>query len=202
MRIYPPCYIPSNQDIANTFRNFRNEKIISSVCYLPKANDLYCHVYSCPYIWTFYHNITNDFPGGLFKYVREISLDDERPFEHEFFLRIAQSFPFINKLKLRNYRRLEISHVQWLTIQYPHLVEIDLVKVHDDYVDEFLNDKKMVLSNGVQLRLRFDSLKNVTGDFTRDATRVNCSKIIRLAAVGFEKKLSKLKDYFPNAQIY
>jgi hypothetical protein len=29
-------------------------------------------------------NITNNFPGGLFKFVHEIWLLDERPFEHEF----------------------------------------------------------------------------------------------------------------------
>jgi len=41
------------------------------------------------YSLTYYDNITNNFPGGLFKYVVEISLYDERPFEHEFFLRIS-----------------------------------------------------------------------------------------------------------------
>ena len=50
----------------------------------------------------YYDNITNNFPGGLFKYVREVSLYDERPFEHEFFLRIAQSFPFMKKLTIKN----------------------------------------------------------------------------------------------------
>ncbi len=41
----------------------------------------------------YYKNIINSFPGGLFKYVREIFLFDERPFEHEFFIQIAQAFP-------------------------------------------------------------------------------------------------------------
>jgi hypothetical protein len=64
-----------------------------------KKADLFnqCHIYSYPYEWKCYKNITNNFPGGLFKCVYEVSLFDERPFEHEFFLQIAQSFPFMKK---------------------------------------------------------------------------------------------------------
>ncbi|CAF4684620.1 unnamed protein product, partial [Rotaria sp. Silwood2] len=53
-----------------------------------------CHIYSYPYKFNVYKNITNNFPGGLYKCVREMSLMDERPFEHEFFLRIAQSLRY------------------------------------------------------------------------------------------------------------
>ncbi|CAF3293799.1 unnamed protein product [Rotaria sp. Silwood2] len=44
--------------------------------------------------------ITNNFPDGLFKYVREVTLFDECSFEHEFFIRIVQSFPFVKKFNL------------------------------------------------------------------------------------------------------
>ncbi|CAF3356207.1 unnamed protein product [Rotaria sp. Silwood2] len=47
---------------------------------------------------THYHNITNNFPGGLFKCVRKVSLYDESPFEYEFFLQVVPSFPFMEKL--------------------------------------------------------------------------------------------------------
>ncbi len=50
----------------------------------------------------YYHNITNNFPGRLYKYVRKISLSNEYPFEHEFFIRISQSFPFMESLSLTN----------------------------------------------------------------------------------------------------
>jgi hypothetical protein len=102
VRLNNPRNLPSHEDIENTCRNLNNI-IISSVAYCSQTNLLYCHVSSFPYTWTLYHNITNDFPGGLFKCVREISLRDERPFEHDFFLRIAQSFPFIKNLSLHNY---------------------------------------------------------------------------------------------------
>ncbi len=93
VRLNNPRNLPWHEDIENTCRNF-NSIIISTVAYFSQTNLLYCHVYSYPYTWTFDHNITNDFPGGLFKCVREISLRDERPFEHDFF------FELLNRSRL------------------------------------------------------------------------------------------------------
>jgi hypothetical protein len=76
---------PSNEDIKNTFENF-NDIIISNIDYFSKTNLFYYHIYSYPYTWNIYYYITNNFSGGLFKSVREISLFDEHPFEHDFFL--------------------------------------------------------------------------------------------------------------------
>ncbi|CAF5016504.1 unnamed protein product [Rotaria sp. Silwood1] len=90
----------SNEDIQYTFRNFKDSQVISCIDYFPEANACHCHIYSYPYTLTYYNDITNNFPGGLFKCVREVSLFDERPFEHEFFLQIAQSFPFMKNLSL------------------------------------------------------------------------------------------------------
>ncbi|CAF1520085.1 unnamed protein product, partial [Adineta steineri] len=50
----------------------------------------------------YYTDISNSFPGGLFEHVRVVSLFDVRPFEHEFFLRIQKSFPFMEELSLDN----------------------------------------------------------------------------------------------------
>ncbi|CAF2544542.1 unnamed protein product [Rotaria sp. Silwood2] len=72
------------------------------------ARDLftsYCHIYSYPYTLKYYDDITNNFPGGILIYVRKVSLFDERPFEHEFFLRIQKSFPFMEELTVRNEKR-------------------------------------------------------------------------------------------------
>ncbi|CAF1013573.1 unnamed protein product [Rotaria sp. Silwood1] len=65
--------LPSNEDIQYTFKD---NKIISCVVYFKKRQ------------------------YGLFKYVHKVSLYDEHPFEHEFFLQIAQSFPFMKKLTI------------------------------------------------------------------------------------------------------
>ncbi|CAF3637389.1 unnamed protein product [Rotaria sp. Silwood1] len=85
--------LPSNEDIQNTFRNFQNNQIISCVNYFSKADEFHCHIYSYPYTLAYYNDITNSFPGGLFKCIREVYLFDEPSFEYDFFLQIAQSFP-------------------------------------------------------------------------------------------------------------
>ncbi|CAF2070308.1 unnamed protein product [Rotaria magnacalcarata] len=77
-------HLPSNEDIKYSFKTFQNDETISSIDYFERAKLLYCHVYSYPYTWKFYHYITNNFHGGLFKSVREITLYDEHPFEHDF----------------------------------------------------------------------------------------------------------------------
>ncbi|CAF2139749.1 unnamed protein product [Rotaria magnacalcarata] len=63
------------------------------------------HIYSYPYKLNYYDDITNNLPGGILKYVRKVSLFDEHPFEHEFFLRIAQSFSMMENLTVRNEKR-------------------------------------------------------------------------------------------------
>lgn len=197
------CDVPSSEAIKNSFRNFfANTQIISSVYYLPERNLLDCHVYSYPYQWTSYYNITNHFTGGLFKSVRQISLRDNRPFEHDFLLRIAQSFPLITTFILQNHQPQENNQIQWPIIRYSHLIEIDLAEAHEDYVEEFLNSTKMCLLDNVCLRLRYNLLKKVTADFTRDTTRINCSKIKILCLIPsrYTVDYSKLKDYFPFAQ--
>jgi len=198
-----PINLSLNEDIENKFRNFQNNQIISSVYYFLKSNLFYCHIYSYSYTWNiFFNNITSNFPGGLFKCVREISLDDECPFEHEFFLRIAHSFSFTEKLNLNNHELQQNDNRQWLIIQYSHLTKLNLVEAHENYVEQLLNNTKTCLLNNVHLRVCDNTLKKVTDDFTRDATRVNYSKIIRLIVFGYKVELSKLKDYFPHAEIY
>ncbi|CAF1557097.1 unnamed protein product, partial [Rotaria sp. Silwood1] len=94
---YDQINLSSNEDTQKTFRDFNN-KIVYGVDYFPKANYGQCHIYSYPYKLNYYDNITNNFPDGIFTCVRKMSLFDEHPFEHEFFLRLAQSFPLIEEL--------------------------------------------------------------------------------------------------------
>jgi hypothetical protein len=201
-RLNKQINFPSNEDIQYTFRNFKNSQIISCVDLFPEANELHCHIYSYPYTLAYYDDITNHFPGGLFKCVREISLVDEHPFEHQFFLRIAQSFPFMKKLTLFNRKPQRNDDQQWSIIEYPNLIDIDIVRVHDDYVEQFLLDTKMCLPNNVFLYIDYESLERVTHNFTRDRTRNNCFKIDRLLLFNKpEFSCQHLKDYFPYTQM-
>jgi hypothetical protein len=193
--------LPSNEDIQYTFRNFKGNQIISCVDSFPEANQFHCHFYSYPYTLTYYDNITNNFPDGSFKCVRKLSLFDERPFEHEFFLRIAQLFPFMEKLTLKNRTPQRNDNRQWSIIEYPNLIDIDIVQVHEDYVEQFLLNTKTCLLNYVKLFIAYGSLQRVTHNFTRDATRINCFKVDYLLLCNKPEFCQHLKDYFPNTKL-
>ncbi|CAF2931519.1 unnamed protein product [Rotaria sp. Silwood2] len=81
--------LPSNKDIQQTFKDFKNNQIISYVNYFEKRKYGYGHIYSYPYRMKYYDNVTNNFPGGLFKYVARVTLYDDHPFEYEFFVQIS-----------------------------------------------------------------------------------------------------------------
>jgi hypothetical protein len=57
----------SNEDIQQSFLDFTDNQVISCVDYFPNINTGQCHIYSYPYTLYYYYNITNNFPGGLFK---------------------------------------------------------------------------------------------------------------------------------------
>ncbi|CAF1262603.1 unnamed protein product [Rotaria sordida] len=168
-----------------------------------------CHIYSYPYELKYYKYITNNFPGGIFERVRTVSLFDERPFEHEFFFQIAQSFPFLEKLTLINqkrqnnkqFRKSKNQNQDSAIIEYPYLVELELSEAHKDYHEQFLFDTKTCLPNNVCVGMDYRLVKKVTRNFRRNTTRSNCAK---MSFVGFRNKSTfpeHLKDYFPHAKI-
>ena len=106
----------SKEHIQQTLKDFSNEKILCSVDYFRRRQLCQCHIYSLPYQLTIYEDITNNFPGGIHQSVRRITLFDEYPFEHEFFLRIAQSFPFLEDLIVKNSKREEMKVFKLLSI--------------------------------------------------------------------------------------
>jgi len=121
-------HLLSNEDMQQTFENLGENRIISYVDY-----------FSYPYVWNYYRDITNQFPDGLFTCVREVSLFDERPFEHEFFIRIAEAFSLLEKLSVHNrtpqqQQQLINNKKNLSLIEYPHLTELDCNCVHDDYI--------------------------------------------------------------------
>ncbi|CAF3798493.1 unnamed protein product, partial [Rotaria sordida] len=122
-------YLSSNEDCQLSFNDFKNNKIISCIDYFPDRKEGQCHIYSYPYQAKYYEYITNNFPDGLFKYVREVSLYDEHPFEHEFFVKIAKSFPFMEQLTVNNEKpqknkfdeQSKDDNRHLSVIQYPYL---------------------------------------------------------------------------------
>ncbi|CAF1500947.1 unnamed protein product, partial [Rotaria sordida] len=128
-----------------------------------------------------YNYITNNFSDELFKCVRQISLFDEKPFEHEFFLRMEKSFPFLENISIHNFQPQNNKSCtesnkdnQYLSIvKYTYLTNLSLIKVHDDYIEQFLVYTKVSLPNNVHLNISYESLKRVTNNFTRNATQIN-----------------------------
>ncbi|CAF4063234.1 unnamed protein product, partial [Rotaria sp. Silwood1] len=207
------CYtkfnLPSNEYIQETFKDFKNKQIISSIDYFKEKEYSQCHIYSYPYQLIYYNNITNNFPGGIFECVCEISLFDEHSFEHEFFFQISQSFPFLKKLTLINQKpqnnkqlRKSKSQNQNLSIiQYPYLLKLNISKAHKDYHEQFLFDNKTCLPNNVRVSMNYRLVKKVTRNFRRITTRSNCAKMNFVIFIQKSKFPDHLKDYFPHAQI-
>ena len=172
---------------------FKNDQISSYIDYFEEEQYSLCHIYSYPYNLKYYYTITNNFSGRLFKYVHEVSLYYECSFEHEFSLRIANSFPFIKILSIKNSkpqnnklcRESKNDNQDFSIIKYSHLINLTLYDAHDDYIEQFLVDTKICLSdNSVHLNIDYEQLERVTHNFTRDTTRINCAKLDSLCLNG------------------
>ncbi|CAM4960791.1 unnamed protein product [Rotaria socialis] len=204
-----------NQDIQRIFKDFNDKKIIYWADYFPKQKKGLCHIYSCPYKLNYYNDITNNFPGEIFQSVREVSLFDERPFEHDFFLQIAQSFPFLENLCVRNHERQMYKECSKSIIKYPYLKKLDIICTCKDYYEQFLFDCKTCLPFDVRAGMHYERVKQVTCNFTSNRTRNNCAKIhysnlyFGIKVVGDSEnfcgetgELSEhIKRYFPRTQI-
>jgi hypothetical protein len=132
------------------------------------------------------HHISNNFPGGLFVSVRRVTIyDTARPFEHDFFFRLSQSFPLLKILSLQNIIKPENKrsyqsdeHEQTsLIIKYPHLTDLYFGCVHIDYVEQFLIDSNTYLPCLKKLYIEYEKLVAVTENFTSNVTRATCSKL-------------------------
>lgn len=195
--------LQSNDNIQNTFKDFKNNNIISWTDYFVDSQQGQCHVYTYPYKLNEYCKISNNFPGGLFKCVTKILLYDERPFEHKFFLQISQSFPLVKKIIIENMKpQKKIDDNQNLPIiEYPQLTILDLTDAHLDYIELFLLHTKMSLSNNVHMIVIYQALRRVTEKFQKHSTRINCEKLARLNILGQYRIPKYVKKYFPHTEI-
>ncbi|CAF2043383.1 unnamed protein product [Rotaria magnacalcarata] len=202
--------LPSNEDIQYTFKDLKDNQVISCVDLFQEEKHRYCHIYSYPYRMKYYDHISNNFPGGLFKYVHKVSLYDEYPFEHDFFLRIEKSFPFMKELTIFNVkpqknklnRKSKNGNQELSIVKYPHLIRLDLFQAHDDYIEQFLVDTEICLPNHVHLSVNYEAMKRVTENFTRNTTRINCTKLRSLCLAGANGITKHVKDYFPHTKVF
>jgi len=195
--------LPTNEDIKQTFNDFKTNHIISCVDYFPSQHSGWCSIFTYPFPFKSYIYVTNNFPSVLCRSVREIVLHDERPFEYEFFLRTSHSFPFVEKLFLSNCNRPKkhyLDNQDLSMIKFHHLTYLSLYGAHDDYIELFLDGTKTSLLKNIHLNVCSKALERVTCRFTSHTTRINYEKIKSLCLYGCVLS-TYARNYFPHAEI-
>ena len=188
---------------------FLDNRIACYGDYFPEAGNIQYHFYTSTFLNKYFSGVSNRFPGGRFDHVCRVSLYDEKPFEHEFFVRIERSFPLMEQLIIDNWQaqhqreesdQLSSYHRKISPIKYFSLGLIKLTDVHDHYLEEFLLHTKTTFDRQLTLLMKYDSLKRVTNNFTRDELRVNARKVVRLVLYGNCEFSTCLEEYFPQAK--
>ncbi|CAF3252863.1 unnamed protein product [Rotaria socialis] len=189
----------SSDDIQQTFSNIGYKQVacIINHCY----TNADCHVFSLPPVFDTLHSIGNTFPSIVFSYVTFLLVHDDVPFKHEFFLQVAKFFPSLKRLNVLNIKsESQISDNIASTdnqlssiVEYPHLISLHLGLSHTDYYEQFLNNTRTHLPRLTQLKVNYKRLTFVTENFTRDATRLNCTNVKRLL---IREQLVHSKDFY------
>ncbi|CAF2733759.1 unnamed protein product [Rotaria sp. Silwood2] len=178
-------YKLSSEDIQQTLTNIGQQHAMSMVNYI-HSHRAACSIFSLPFQFDYLKNLGNKFRNILFSYVTYLLVQDTDPFEHEFFMRIAQSFPLLKHLRIFNVEAQVLDGLITFSsdncqlhsiIEYPHLTILDVQYAHRDYVEQFLNETKAFIPCLTEFEVSVDHLKAVTKDFTREETRRNCAKI-------------------------
>jgi len=195
----------SSDDIQKTFTNINYGR---TACIIDNFNawKSICHVYSLPFTFTRLEKITNNFPNILFDTVTHLYVYDMISMKHEFFMRISRAFPVLKCFTVQNETFQSWNGDEFIpdnpfnsVIEYSHLISLDLLYANTYYVMQFLLETKTHLPRLTELKVNYNGLVAVTKNFTRDATRRNCSKVKRLYV--FDKPPSFSKDfyrYFPS----
>jgi len=194
----------SNDDIHRTFINTGHEQVGYIVNYFDdRFPRCICHIFSLPFPFDRLDMISNQFPSMIFNNVTMLMLLDCTPFEHEFFVRIARSFPSLNYLRIFNNKsnahQSDLDNNEsYPIIEYPHLTILEIRLSHICYIEQFLHESKTRLPRLMRLIMNYNELQTVTENFTRDATRLNCAIVKRLIMREMIVYPKELYDYFPS----
>ena len=140
-----------------------------------------CQVYSLPFVGTRLDFISNRFPlfdeKNTFSNLTILLLfDDIKPFEHQFFQRLAQSLPRLKTLDIFNELEQEATNnsTRQTLIEFPHLTALILHNIHLDYVEQLLH--RSSLPNLTELIIRHDAFLLLL-DKNDEQSRKNCTNI-------------------------
>jgi hypothetical protein len=194
----------SNEDIQQTFTNIKYGQTACIIDDLSTVRAI-CYVYSLPFTFTRLEKITTHFPTIVFDTVTHLSVYDMVSMKHEFFMRISRAFPVLkcfsilnNTMQICDYNELiSDSNRCYSIIEYSHLISLNITRVNIDCVVQFLLETKTHLPRLTELKVDYDQLKTVTMNFTRDATRRNCSKVKKLIVEEPRIFSNDVYQYFP-----
>ena len=196
----------SDDNIQQTFNNIDYYQTACTVDYYCKTKAI-CHVFSLPFLFDHLEKITNKFPTMIFDHVKFLTITDEIPFNHRFFIRIAKAFPLLKYLSIFNYmsplcnfNSYEADNIQlYSVIEYPNLISLDVMYANNYYIEQFLLDTKTYAPRLTGIEVRYNQLKCVTENFTRDATRYNCANVKQLIFLENRKDYpEEVSRYFPS----
>jgi hypothetical protein len=141
-----------------------------------------------------------NFPNIIFNNVTLLMVFDYTPFDYEFFVRIARSFPLLRSFQVKNLQsnrnQFEYDNNQSYTIvEYPHLRTLNVLCAH---IDQLLDESKTRLPQLTELKIDYENLRMVTKNFTRGATRLNCSKVKKLNFYDTMVYPKEFYRYFPS----
>jgi hypothetical protein len=177
-------YISTQTVIRNlAYRKFYNEieqtltniKYGQTACTIDDSNTVQaiCHIYSVPFTFIRLEKISNQFPTILFGTVTYLYTFDKVPVQHEFFMRSSQDCPL-----LKHFSMVNPTSQAWESDENPFYSVIEYP--HMDYIAQFLLETKAHLPCLSKLDVNYSQLKTITMNFTRDATRRNCSRVKQL----------------------
>ncbi|CAM2725543.1 unnamed protein product [Rotaria socialis] len=197
----------SREHIQQTFINIGQQNATTIVNRLSRSV-VECSIFSLPFAFDYLGSLGNTFPNIIFNYVTYLVVEDKDAFRHEFFVRIARSFPSLKDLRIFNIElqlssdcTLSSDHSQsYSMIEYPHLTSLDVGYSHRDYLEQFLNETKACVPCLTNLKVSPRHLKIVTKNFTREETRRNCAEIKQLITLQPLDDSQDYYHYFPSLQ--
>ncbi|CAF1519583.1 unnamed protein product [Rotaria sordida] len=108
----------SYDDIQQTFKNI---KYGPTGCIIDHSGTIpgRCHIYSLPFIFTRLEKISHQFSTIVLNTVTHLYVCDRIPMQHEFFMRMSQSFPFLKHFSIGNEMLQSSKHDEWKSDENP-----------------------------------------------------------------------------------
>jgi hypothetical protein len=196
----------SCEDAEKTWINIEHQNATSIVNYVTRYAVVYS-IFSLPFTFDYLADLGNTFPDTVFSYVTYLLVRNIDVFRHEFFVRIARSFPLLKYLTIFNVESQLLADLltpscdhtrSHSMITYSHLTSLDVAFSHRDYLEQFLNETKAYVPCLTKLTVCHTHLKMVTENFTREITRRNCAKVKQLIIIQLLDDAEDHSHYFPS----